>query len=104
MRPLADSIPIPIGSASATTLQTPGDALDPYLPLPALAAYSGLSVRSLRRAMANRVHPLPHYRPGGGKILVRRSEFDRWMRQFREAPTQVDLDRLIETTLREVQP
>ena len=57
--------------------------LDPYLSLRALAIYSGLSVRTLRKALADSVHPLPHYRPGGGKVLVRRSEFDRWMSRFR---------------------
>ena len=31
----------------------------------------GFSVRSLRRAIASRLDPLPRYRPGGGKILVR---------------------------------
>ena len=52
---------------------------DPYLPLKALAAYSGLSIRTLRGHLRRRQSPLPHYRPGG-KILVRRSEFDAWMR------------------------
>jgi len=80
------------------------DSLDPYLPLRELVAYSGLSLRSLRRALADRRHPLPHYRLGTKKILIRRSEFDRWMRQFKEAPASLDLDRMIEETLRELHP
>ncbi len=67
--------------------------LDPYLSLKALSAYAGLSIRTLRMALTDPVHPLPHYRPGGGKILVRRSDFDRWMTKFRqESP---DLDALV---------
>ena len=52
--------------------------LDPYLPLKALAEYSGMSVRLLRNALTHPANPLPHYRYGT-KILVRRSEFDVWM-------------------------
>jgi excisionase family DNA binding protein len=56
--------------------------LDPYLPLRALAGYTGLSVRTLREHLADPAHPLPCYRVGG-KVLVRRSEFDAWVRNFR---------------------
>jgi hypothetical protein len=52
--------------------------LDPYLPLKALAAYSGMSVRLLRSALTDPANPLPHYRYGT-KLLVRRSEFDAWI-------------------------
>jgi Helix-turn-helix domain len=57
--------------------------LDFYLPLRALAHYSGLSVRKLREYIADPLHPLPHYRPGG-KIVVRRSEFDAWIASYRQ--------------------
>ena len=50
-------------------------SLDPYLTLRALSTYSGLSVRKLRDYLTDPVHPLPCYRLGG-KVLVRRSEFD----------------------------
>ncbi len=56
--------------------------LDPYLPLTALSGYAGLSVRTLREHLADSAHPLPCYRVGG-KVLVRRSEFDAWVRAFR---------------------
>jgi excisionase family DNA binding protein len=60
-------------------------APDAYLPLKALAAYSGLSVRTLRSYLVHRSRPLPHYRVGG-KILVRRSDFDGWIGTFRIEP------------------
>ena len=63
---------------------------DVYFPLKALAQYSGLSVRRLREYLVDRVRPLPHYRVGG-KILVRRSEYDAWAFSFRIAtPPRVD--------------
>jgi hypothetical protein len=55
---------------------------DAYLPLVGLARYSGLSVRTLRGYLTHLARPLPHYRIGG-KILVRRSEFDAWAAIFR---------------------
>ena len=56
--------------------------LDPYLDLRALAGYAGLSVRKLRDLLGDLDRPLPHYRIGG-KILVRRSEFDDWIAAYR---------------------
>jgi excisionase family DNA binding protein len=56
--------------------------LDPYLSLKALAGYSGLSVRKLRAYLKDSLRPLSHYRVGG-KILVRRSEFDAWIATYR---------------------
>ena len=57
---------------------------DAYLPIRALTAYAGLSVRTLRSHLVHPVRPLPHYRVGG-KVLVKRSEFDAWMYAFRRA-------------------
>src|SRR5262245_49194215 len=57
--------------------------LDPFLDLQALAGYSSLSVRKLRDLLEDPGHPIPYYRPGG-KILVRRSEFDSWMAAYRQ--------------------
>jgi hypothetical protein len=68
---------------------------DPYLSLAALAAYSGLSVRTLRTFLHRNppAQALPCFRLGGttgkdgkirgGKILVRRSVFDAYMERFR---------------------
>ena len=54
-----------------------------YLPLRALSVYAGLSVRTLRGYLTHPARPLPHYRVGG-KVLVKRSEFDGWASGFRE--------------------
>lgn len=54
-----------------------------YLSLRTLSAYSGLSVRTLRGYLSHPARPLPHYRVGG-KVLVKRSEFDAWVSGFRE--------------------
>jgi Helix-turn-helix domain len=57
-------------------------SLDPYLTLQALADYSGLSQRTLRRKLRDPWNPLPHY-VCGDRILVRVSAFDRWIEGFR---------------------
>jgi excisionase family DNA binding protein len=57
-----------------------------YLSLKALASYSGLCVRTLRTHLTHPVHPLAHYRVGG-RVLIKRSEFDAWIAQFRITAT-----------------
>ena len=57
--------------------------LDPYLDLRALVTYSGLSKRTLQGWLHHHDLPLPHY-DVGGKVLVRQSEFDRWMQHLRD--------------------
>ncbi len=55
----------------------------------ALAAYAGLSVRTLRAYLVHASMPLPHYRVGG-KILVQ-SEFERGWPNFKVTePSRVD--------------
>lgn len=73
-------------------------SLDPFLSLRALASYSCLSVRKLRECLSDPVHPLPHYRVGG-KILVRRSEFDAWLARYRQVGNP-DVDRIVFDALR----
>jgi excisionase family DNA binding protein len=54
-------------------------ALDPFLNLKALSGYTGLSVKTLRRAINDEPsRSLPAYRIGAA-IVVRRSEVDAWM-------------------------
>ena len=67
--------------------------LDPFLTLKALASYSGLSVRTLRNHLDNPAHPLACYRVGG-KLLVRRSEFDAWMAAYRQHG-RTDVNRVV---------
>jgi len=71
---------------------------DAYLPLKALAQYSGLSVRTLRTCLGRPAHPLPHFRVGG-KILIKRSEYDAWAEHFRAVAAD-RVDALVVETLR----
>jgi|SRR5437016_10046469 len=73
-------------SVAAGVIVSGGDA---YLSLRALARYASISVRTLRGYITARRNPLPCYRPGG-KVLVRRSEFDAWMRAFRNGASEED--------------
>jgi excisionase family DNA binding protein len=77
-------------------LSTP---LDPYLALRALATYCGCSVKWLRQRLVDARDPLPCYRVGG-KILVRRSEFDAWMERFRQVG-DAGVERLLRDVLDE---
>ena len=52
--------------------------LDPYLSLKGLVGYASLSRRTLQDFINDPTDPLPSFRIGT-KILVKRSEFDRWM-------------------------
>jgi hypothetical protein len=81
--------------AERVILSTPAD---PFLSLKALVAYSGLSVRKLRDCLSNPGHPLPCYRVGG-KIVVRRSEFDAWIAAYREAG-RADIGQIVSEVLR----
>ena len=79
----------PLLSPSHSGHHAPDD--NPYMPLATLSRYSGLSVRTLRTALRDPLHPLPHYRlNAGGKVLVRRSEFDAWMSHCRVDSADVD--------------
>jgi excisionase family DNA binding protein len=88
-----------VGSALANRI-TVGFALDPFLSLKALATYTGLSVRKLREYLDAPIHPLPHYRVGG-KILVRRSEFDAWIAAYRRVG-QTDVVGIVNSVIRDL--
>lgn len=51
---------------------------DRYFGIAALAHYSGLSQHTIRKYLIDPTRPLKHYRVGG-RLLVKKSEFDRWM-------------------------
>lgn len=69
---------------------------DSYLPLRELSIYSGLSVRTLRGYLSHISRPLPHYRVGG-KVLVKRSEFDQWAETFRvTARPDMSMDAIVD--------
>jgi|SRR5215472_10084860 len=78
--PLGQGRPV-LALVEQYTLASPGD---PYLSLAALESYSGLGRKTLR-GFLDRTPPaqaLPCFRLDG-KILVRRSDFDNFMLQFR---------------------
>lgn len=86
---------------------------DPYLPLPSLAEYAGVSERSLRSYLQHPLHPLPHYRLGavdrkpgkrGNRIVVRRSDYDRWVEAWRahQAPPPRDVGAILSQARAEV--
>lgn len=82
-----------MGSPTATSTTTVPELDDRWFDLPALAKYSGLSTRTLRRYLTDAVRPLPHsYVRGGGKdrgrTLVFKRDFDEWVRRFGPAPTE----------------
>lgn len=72
---------------------------DGYLSLKTLAAYTGLSVRTLRSHFRHPTYPLPCYRIGG-RVLVRRSDFDAWAGQFRVVRSTVSVDELVSDVVR----
>lgn len=91
--PIAHGRAAPAGSVVLNT------ALDPFLSLKALATYGSMSVRKLRGYLDSPSHPLPHYRVGG-KIVVRRSEFDAWITVYRRVG-QSDVGGIVESVLRD---
>ena len=70
-----------------------------YLSVRSLSAYAGVSIRTIRKLLVRPHRPLPHYRIGG-KILVRRSEFDHWAAEFRVIRPTVDLEALVGDVMR----
>jgi hypothetical protein len=69
-----------------------------YLDLKALSRYSCLSVQTLRSILSRPGGP-PHYKPGG-KVLIKRSDWDSWMAQHRQEPK--DLDAIVEGVMAEI--
>lgn len=67
-----------------------------YFDLKGLSKYSTISVRTLRDYIKN--NELPCFKVGG-KILVKRSEFDQWMEQFRVKKGQ-DLDMIVDDIIK----
>ena len=72
---------------------------DRYFTFRQLAAYTGLSIRTLRTYVARPVDPLPCYRLPG-KVLIRRSAWDAWIEQY--AARGVQSDAIVSELLRAV--
>jgi excisionase family DNA binding protein len=71
---------------------------DQYFDLRGLSAYSALSVSTLRDHIRGK--GLPVYQLGG-KILIRKSEFDGWMAHFRLNKGK-DIDAIVNGVMREI--
>jgi len=79
---------------NAGGLQVSAQAPAPeHVKLKDLANYCAIGTRRLRDHLTDPGHPLPHFRVGG-KILVRRSDFERWMVAYRRIGSP-DIDRVV---------
>jgi hypothetical protein len=67
---------------------------DRYLDLRGLSQYSSLGVGTLREYLKQ---GMPHYKLPG-KILIKKSEFDRWLEQFKSDERE-NLDALVEDAI-----
>jgi hypothetical protein len=70
-------------------------ATDQYFDLRGLAEYSSLAVPTLRDYLRG-LNPIPHYKLKG-KVLVKQSEFDRWIEHFRVDASK--LEKVVEDVL-----
>jgi len=73
---------------------------DGYMDLKGLSAYSHLAVSTLRDHI--RSGKLPCFKVKG-KILIKKSEFDQWIEQFRLHKNQ-DIGRIVEEAVGRVRP
>lgn len=89
-----------MGTEATSGRDSPSVAVDSFLSLRALARYSCVSVRKLREHLRDPAHPLPHYRVGG-KIVVRRSEFDAWITRYRRVG-QADVEGIVDSVMRDL--
>ena len=71
---------------------------DAYLSLRALASYGGVSVRWLRDRLTDPHYPLPCFRLPGGKILVKRDDYDQWMSRYRQVG-RADVNAIVQNVL-----
>lgn len=69
-----------------------------YFDLRSLGAYSSTSIRWLRDRLIDRTHPLPHHRVGG-KLLVKREDFDQWIARYRQERPVDELDDVVNSVL-----
>jgi hypothetical protein len=73
---------------------------DAYLSLKELSRYAGFSVRRLRDFLGDPVATLPSYRIGG-KVLVKRSEYDAWAQRFRRV-SSATLDAVVAELVKDI--
>jgi hypothetical protein len=85
---------IPSMPAVVHEIAAPATSWDSYFSITALSTYSSLSARRLRAFLTAADHPLPYYRVGG-RVLVRRSDFDHWIQIFRQPPDSRDTGAIV---------
>ena len=90
---------VPAQGAGRPPAKTPEPEPVEYLSIKALSSYSSISTRTLRTFLKDPVNPIPCRRIGG-KILVRRGEFDSWADQFRRAANDDETGRVVDEMLR----
>jgi excisionase family DNA binding protein len=69
-----------------------------YLSMTDLMAHASVSKNTLKKWIK---HGMPTYRIGRC-IRVKKSEFDKWIQQFRSGTSQPDLDSMWDQVMREV--
>lgn len=69
-----------------------------YLTLKSLVAYSSCSSRWLRSRLVDPHHPLPHFKIGG-KILVKRVDFDEWIARHRVIWRANEINDIVDSVL-----
>jgi hypothetical protein len=62
-----------------------------FFALPQLAQWCGLSVRFLRKALRDPLHPLPHFRVTKKTIIVKGADFEDWLANYSADRNEVDL-------------
>ncbi len=77
---------------------------DCYMSLRALSAYAGISEGTLQGHLHDPHYPIPHFKMGeaqNSKILVKKSEFDRWMERHRGSGLKAgpEIDRIVEEVM-----
>lgn len=82
----------------ATQARASNSPTKEYFTLPEMAQYSGLGVRTLRDAIKDGEHPLPHFRVGHKTILISRTDFAEWLDRFR-VDQGGEIDRLVKLAL-----
>ena len=88
---------------NASALRPPAQApAAEYLTLKDLAAYCAIGMRRLRDHLTDPGHPLPHFRVGG-KILIRRSDFESWLIAYRRVGAP-DVERIVHEVVSAVAP
>lgn len=70
-----------------------------WLDLQALTKYAALSINTIREWIHNDVDPLPAVQVGG-KLLIRKSEFDTYLDRHRVKPLgSIDMDAVVKRVL-----